>query len=50
MSIGIYCGVPDDTDTPVRVADQAMYAAKRQGGNRIQFSEADPAGDAADSP
>ena len=50
MSIGIYCGVPDDTDTPVRVADRAMYAAKRQGGNRIQFGEVDPADDAADSP
>ena len=35
VSIGIYAGVPPSPEAAVRVADQAMYAAKGQGKNRI---------------
>ena len=41
VSIGIYCGVPDDNDLPIRVADRAMYAAKDQGKNRIHSGAPD---------
>jgi len=38
VSIGIYCGVPESTEDAVRIADAAMYDAKRRGKDRVVVS------------
>jgi diguanylate cyclase (GGDEF)-like protein len=38
VSVGIYCGVPESPDDAVRIADGAMYDAKRRGKDRVVVS------------
>ena len=36
VSVGVYHGIPKDMEDAVRLADEAMYAAKRAGKNNVQ--------------
>ena len=38
VSIGIYCGVPENIEDAVNRADQALYRAKEAGKNRIEVA------------
>lgn len=39
MSIGVYCGVPQNTEEAVKKADEALYAVKRRGKDGIELAE-----------
>lgn len=41
VSIGVYCGVPESAEDAVRIADAAMYDAKRRGKDRVVVSTQD---------
>ena len=41
VSVGVYHGIPKDAAAAVRAADEAMYAAKREGKNKVKSIEQD---------
>ena len=41
ISIGVYCGVPESSDSALKLADEALYEAKRKGKNLIEFAGSD---------
>lgn len=44
VSVGIYCGTPENASEAVRAADAAMYSAKSQGKDRVVVSGSDRRG------
>ena len=39
ISIGVYCGIPENTEDPVHLADHALYWAKAASKNRTELAQ-----------